>query len=179
MGTRSVFGGESNAYLQTVVDLSNFEGLSTFVRFRFVSDPVGSVDGWYIDDIGFGTEFSIRNKIYVLSSQGHTISALQDSLTTIKNQGSSLHASEMLDHTVQIYPNPTKNELTVQWIEAISGPSTLRLYSITGQLLQELRLVQVRQGEKTGLSLKAYPVGTYILEISAKEGIHRYKVLKE
>ena len=48
---RSAFTGDSNGYLQTVIDLSSYSGQEIQIRFRLATDEVVGDVGWYVDDV--------------------------------------------------------------------------------------------------------------------------------
>jgi uncharacterized repeat protein (TIGR01451 family) len=52
------FSGSSNGFIQTVINLSSFEGRSVKFRFRFVADDTKGGNGWYIDDISIDKKCS-------------------------------------------------------------------------------------------------------------------------
>ena len=45
------YSGNSNGWIQTIVDLSAYEGLDVKVRFQMDCDPAVGGNGWWIDDI--------------------------------------------------------------------------------------------------------------------------------
>lgn len=49
----SGFSGNSNGYLQTVIDLSIYAGKKVLIRFQMTCDNAVGGDGWYIDDFVF------------------------------------------------------------------------------------------------------------------------------
>lgn len=51
IGGRSAFSGNSDVYVQTLVDLRDYSGLNAFVRFRMASDSSVASGGWYVDDV--------------------------------------------------------------------------------------------------------------------------------
>jgi hypothetical protein len=76
---------------------------------------------------------------------------------------------------IKIYPNPTTEKITLE----ISGWETLqtgvfKLYSMTGQLLQEHPVHSVA----TEVSLAGLASGTYILKVQINDRIEDWKVIK-
>ena len=82
-----------------------------------------------------------------------------------------LHGQE-----VSIFPNPTKGSLTIAIAgEQETGPATLALFSISGELVLKQ---QIRQPNTT-LDLSGHPPGNYLLQISTAAGSETWKVVKE
>ncbi len=50
---RNAFSGNSNGFVNTIIDLSDFVGNSVKIRFRFASDETNFSKGWFLDDIHF------------------------------------------------------------------------------------------------------------------------------
>jgi hypothetical protein len=77
---------------------------------------------------------------------------------------------------IKIYPNPTTEKITLE----ISGWETLqtgifKLYSMTGQLLQERPVHAVT----TEVSLAGLARGTYILKVQINDRTEDWKVIKQ
>jgi uncharacterized repeat protein (TIGR01451 family) len=77
----SAFNGNSNGYVQTRIDLSNYANKSALIRFRMLTDTSGSAHGWYVDDVMIvrGVELVNSAKLAITNS---TIS-LQDTVAVI------------------------------------------------------------------------------------------------
>jgi extracellular elastinolytic metalloproteinase len=68
IGNRQAFSGSSGgAFIQTVIRLTGFAGKTAKVRFRFTSDVIIGVEGWYIDDILLHTESGVVGVASVFS----------------------------------------------------------------------------------------------------------------
>jgi hypothetical protein len=79
------------------------------------------------------------------------------------------------DNTIQLYPNPTSNMVTLQSSIRMQD-ATLHIYDMTGALLQE----QVNlNGSKFQLNLSQYANGLYQIEIVSQGVRYRSKVRKE
>jgi hypothetical protein len=77
---------------------------------------------------------------------------------------------------IKIYPNPTTEKITLEilnWQNLQTG--TFKLYSLTGQLLQE----QPVHSESTIISLANLPKGTYILKVFINNRTEDWKVIKQ
>lgn len=53
---RQAWSGNSGDWIQSVVDLSAYEGLTISLRWRMASDAFVSGEGWYVDDVFIGDE---------------------------------------------------------------------------------------------------------------------------
>ncbi len=69
------FSGNSNGYIQSIVDLTLFAGKDVIIRFVFGSDTYVSGDGWYIDDITLYDAIPIYNTAHTSADGLPSISA--------------------------------------------------------------------------------------------------------
>ncbi|MEM7655316.1 MAG: T9SS-dependent M36 family metallopeptidase, partial [Bacteroidota bacterium] len=179
VGEREVFGGNSEGYIQTKADLSDFAGENVFLRFRFVSDNNTFEEGWFIDDLALGEEFVVLNQACISSAEGNLFCAEQNVPTLIVEPLTDPTAIDLLAFTsLDIFPNPTYDQLTIQWEGSEVGELRIRLFAPNGQLLQEQRQNQAAPQGSTQLSLEALPTGTYFIDIQQGEHRTRKKVLK-
>jgi len=77
---------------------------------------------------------------------------------------------------IKIYPNPTTEKVTIEitgWETLQTG--TFKLYSFTGQLLQEHPVNSLN----TTLSLSGLPKGSYILKVKINDYTEDWKIIKQ
>jgi len=81
------------------------------------------------------------------------------------------------DFTVNIYPNPTRGELTVDIAQLPEGKTaSLRLYSLQGKLiLQRTGL----HGGSEHLNIGNQPPGIYVMKIATKDSFTEWKIIKK
>jgi|GEM_PF-1230289 len=72
-----------------------------------------------------------------------------------------------------VYPNPTHNWLTLEWMGVSSY--SVSLFDLQGRLL----IPQQIQGISTELDLSPFPAGLYLLKAQSKDGILTRKIIKE
>jgi hypothetical protein len=77
--------------------------------------------------------------------------------------------SYVIEKTVRIYPNPTKDIITIQLVssEFLSEELLLQLFDETGRQLQSWKMRE----NTCNLNMTAYPSGTYLLKVMNKKRI--------
>jgi len=86
---------------------------------------------------------------------------------------------------IKIYPNPTTEKITLEFsrggaVETHGGAvetqriASLRLYSLSGQLLQE----QTVHSSTTVISLAGMPAGVYLLKVRVNDSVEDWKIIK-
>ncbi|MDA7787266.1 choice-of-anchor B family protein [bacterium] len=74
LGGIDSYWGNSNGFINTLVDLSNYMGETITIRFTYVTDDGNSteeVGGWTIDDVRIIDRFQVENTACVYSSLGN------------------------------------------------------------------------------------------------------------
>lgn len=81
---KQAFSGNSSTFIQTVINLSEFQGQNIYFRFRYVTDSTGSSLGWFIDDILITKSPAVYNAARVFNS-GNVVQSFSDTITAITN----------------------------------------------------------------------------------------------
>ncbi|MEL6635242.1 MAG: M36 family metallopeptidase [Bacteroidota bacterium] len=162
---RASFTGNSNGYIHTIIDLSDFVGEEVKIRFRFICDNMGSEEGWYIDDIKLFSDATFYvNKACATSdlqtefcSSGYTIAERDGSTATID-------PVEQLG--VYLFPNPTSGQLQLQLSSDKSEEAELRISALDGRTLE--RRVLGSTNAFYDLDMSSYNPGIYLLHIQTE-----------
>jgi len=85
---------------------------------------------------------------------------------------------EVFSNNINIFPNPFENNLTVKVDVSESQVVTIKLYSLTSQLLLSKKF-EVVKGINVLSILPNIATGTYLLEVKMKEGTSISKVVKK
>jgi extracellular elastinolytic metalloproteinase len=92
---RQAFTGSSGgSFIQTVIRLTGFAGLTSRIRFRFTSDVAGGDDGWYIDDVLLRNESGITGTVAAFS--GTTEIARSNAFAPFANPSAPLPVNFLL-----------------------------------------------------------------------------------
>lgn len=99
-----------------------------------------------------------------------------DSTTVERSTGLT---SRFIDGNVTIYPNPTKNVLTLEWNAQSDGRYQVNLFSSLGQVIQTRQIVNTTGVNAHNFSLKGLSAGFYYLHIMENgEVIGVFKISK-
>jgi len=96
---------------------------------------------------------------------------------TTKDSAGEYFVERMGNTEIKIYPNPTSEKITLEFSGAIRVENLrpVQLYSLSGQLLQELPV----HSAATEISLAGYAKGVYILKVNADGRTENWKVIKQ
>ncbi len=171
---RLAFNGNSNGWIQTIIDLSPFANQEALVRFRLGCDGAVGAVGWYVDDIQFfGDFYSVTNTACVNNDEEPICS----SITTIV-YGQNPNATQNLNPELGLYlfPNPTAGKFTLGLQGPTSGVANLKVMSIDGRnVLQQ----QFNESQSQLVDLSDYPAGIYVVQVNTERGIAVRRVIVE
>lgn len=88
-----------------------------------------------------------------------------------------LHENE--EESVQVYPNPSNGNYTLQFNSTGSKMVRYSIYSITGQKLKESRFPVSAGRNKVALNISYLPNAMYMLELNDGEQIRKVKLIKQ
>jgi serine protease AprX len=164
------FGGSQSEWSQVSFPLDSYVGCSNFkFRFHFISDSLGTSDGWYIDDV------KIRLKP---TSVPEEPSSTPDHFTLYQNYPNPFNPTTKIQFRVESLefrePSRTAQEKAVDgsWF-MVHSPlhTTLKIYNIVGQLVKVLV-----DEEKVAGTYTAYWDGKDQKGQPVSSGIYFYKL---
>jgi len=171
------FTGDSDGFIQTAVDLSDYIGQNILLRFRYsssISDGVAALsqakDGWtiaaieFIDLVGYDL-----NQACVSSDQRDTVC---DGAVAFVESDDRSSSNDILKETFgfNLYPNPAADILQLRIQDIDVRKSIIRLSRIDGSLISSKPLTNYGSGKNFTIPLSSVPTGLYILEVHSPEG---------
>ena len=76
------------------------------------------------------------------------------------------------NNSISIFPNPANQKIFFQGLDLNSGDASIRIYDITGKLLNSYKNVYF-------IDVSSYPAGSYLIEMQQNQNITRMKVSVE
>ena len=123
---------------------------------------------------GIGSATQIE-KLVIKWPSGKTdtiISPEKNKAITVTEGNSSLHVKDYPEVTFSSYPNPTKNNVTINSQHKIIQ---IHLYDSTGRLLQS----KTENSDSASINLEKHAKGIYLLKIKTEAGIGTRQIIKE
>lgn len=121
-------------------------------------------------DIVVPAVFTNLARVMVMSSEG-TFFDISDYNFTIMEAHAGLE--DIVNGDLEVYPNPTNGNITVQWNEDVS---LLELTDMQGKVIRTMDVSGVKH---TALSLDAVSAGLYFLRATSSEGTSVHQVVKK
>ncbi len=164
---QDAFNGNSNGYIQTIVDLSDYSGDPIIVRFRLGCDGYVDAEGWYIDKIEFFDNLYFITNTACVAASGNDDSC-DEASTVVFGNGTSSTSEIDKDLSVSISPNPNDGIFVLNLNSSINGASTIQVMSVDGKLLDTRSFD--RSNGAFEFDLSAYQAGVYLLQIQTPTG---------
>jgi hypothetical protein len=158
---RSLYASSTLTTVDTLVT-SNFVPANSG---QWASDVVSNITAAYLtNDLMFKFKFDARggNNIYI-----DNIRIAHPDELGIEN--------ELMD-AIEVYPNPTKSELSVKFPSGISN-SVVELLDLNGQEV-EYSLLSLN-AEAVQIGIEHLASGVYLLKIASNQGLRTIKIIKE
>ena len=171
---QAAFNGNSDGYIQTVIDLSNYNSDDLLIRFRFGCDGFVGANGWYIDFIQFYGDYHSITNVACVNSNG--TDEFCDEATTVVFEG-NVDATDNLDKDlkISISPNPTNGVFVLEMSSTNNSATNIQVMSVDGRLLQSKTFNHSNGAFEFDLS--GYQSGVYLLEIQTDQAQMTKKIV--
>jgi len=167
LGGKDSFWGNSNGFVNTLVDLSSYLGETVTIRFTFVTDEGNSendyVEGWTVDDVRIIDRYQIENRACVSSSLGNAACDEVQEGGTIVYDHYGVEIDELEDNLyAQIYPNPTSDMVSIRLSGDWNKNPQVKIFDVQGKLVFETSFSEI----DIEIATEKYADGLYFVEIS-------------
>lgn len=92
------------------------------------------------------------------------------SISLSVNECTQIQASNLMDEIINVYPNPTNNQVNIYSEKAV----TLKLHALTGELL---KVIQIEPGINNQLETTSLANGLYLLSCEIKNKIYHKQLI--
>ena len=167
LGGINSFWGNSDGFVNTLVDLSNYMGETITIRFTYVTDDGNSteeVEGWTIDDVRIIDRFQVENTACVYSASSSDLSCdnVSDGGTLMfDHYGVSVDEVEEVSFA-HLYPNPSKDACTISLAGLWSDDVQVVIYDVQGKVV----LNEIQSNLNFTIQTKNFANGLYFVELN-------------
>jgi uncharacterized repeat protein (TIGR01451 family) len=163
---RPAFTGNSNGFIETVVDLADFREDEIIVRFRFGCDAAVGGDGWYVDNIQFFDNYHFITNEACLNFNNDEVCSRAKTVIFSKLPTSTNELE--LDLELSISPNPNDGLFNLSLNSKKLSETRISISGIDGKLIDQ-RIIPRPIGDFT-FDLSSLPSGMYIMQIQKDGG---------
>lgn len=166
------FTGDSEGYVESVIDLSEYLNQTILLRFRFTSNVGGGIaevasatPGWSISNYRVYDMNAYNLNDACVGADGKE--DVCDGATTIIEGDESSPTNDELkaEYNFSLFPNPTSGLIQIQLNTNTFEHAVLRISNLSGQTMS-IQPIQILGRDQTEiLDLSQYSSGMYILEV--------------
>lgn len=173
------FSGNSNGWIGSYIDLSDYIGKEIIVRFKYGSDDNNAGNGWFVDDLEYMDLKSYNGEACVTTQEGDKECAIAPQEGTIVE--SQLTASkDVKQGELSVFPNPAKNYLNISLNTGVSGKYDVNIMTVDGRLIKSDVINLSAGSNNQTLDVQGIPSGCYLIRIqNAKEYFINKIILKD
>jgi hypothetical protein len=177
------FSGNSNGWIQSYFDLSDYAGEEVTIRFNFGTNDDGAnpqtQGAWYVDEIEVMDILNYDTEACVTDNDGDKACArapergviVQPGLVGIDEPG---HANAF---PLQVQPNPAADFLYITPGRPLEGPVQVQLLGADGRLVQSRQLESIANGQIVTLDVQQVPAGVYMVRVENAAGSSAKKIV--
>lgn len=125
--------------------------------------------GFSRNSSGIVANLSVGIHYYICTP--HASMSMKGKIVVTSSVGIFAHKSLLAN---RIYPNPTKNNFT---IELSGNEKSIKIYNLVGSVIAEY--TNLGEGKFLLNALENKPTGAYFIAITTKESAYNYKLIKE
>ena len=176
------FSGNSNGWVQSYFDLSDYTGESVLIRFQlgtnsddlFNPAPVGY---WYVDEMELMDMLNFDGEACVTSSIGQACAKAPERGVIVQPGivGTDEPGSHQL--SIQVQPNPASDFLHISLGQALSGQVQLQLIGADGRTVLRRNMDGIAEGQIITLDVQQVPAGVYVVRLENGVGSSMKKVV--
>jgi len=167
LGGIDSYWGNSNGFVNTLVDLSDYMGETVIIRFTYVTDDGNSnedVEGWTIDDVRIIDRFQVENTACVYSTNASQVACdnISDGGTLMYNHyGVSVEEVAEVSFA-HLYPNPAQEECAISLAGTWTDHAQVEIYDVQGKLV----FSQSQSNLNFTIPTKDFASGLYFVELN-------------
>ncbi|MEM9546867.1 MAG: M36 family metallopeptidase [Bacteroidota bacterium] len=177
------FSGTTNEeWIDTYLDLSDYNGEQIFIRFRFGTDDNTGVEaafpGWFVDDLEMVDLRSYESVACITSENSEEIQCSDVIQIYIESdQMVDTSVDELEGFNISVAPNPASEYVSVGVSAEANTPIQLMLTSIDGAVVQSMNMVATTNQSIRTFNTSDLQKGIYLIQIRSEKGLTTKKVI--
>lgn len=177
----SGYSGNSEGWVQSYFDLSEYKDKSVYIRFRFGTDDNTAVPngGWYVDEVEVIDMLNFNTTATVTDASGSIASTDAPGRGLVINPGFFLSSKDApaLQLPVTVQPNPADEFLRITAQETLVGAVQVSLIGMDGRVALQQQKEGLFAAQALQLNISELPAGVYTLHLQNAAGTFVQKVV--
>lgn len=176
----SGFSGNSDGWMQSYFDMSDYAGQKVLVRFHFGTDASVGVPngGWVVDGLQLLDLINFDGMATVTSADGDLATDNAPEEGVILDAANTIATAEPINiFGLSVQPNPADDLLHLRLATALHGPVQVSLLGIDGRLALRRQLDGFMTSQILTLEVQQVPAGLYLVRVESAAGSSVTKVV--
>lgn len=179
----SGFSGNSNGWVRSYFDMSEYVGKKVTFQFRFGSDAATTVSGggWTVDQVDIMDLLNYDSEACVRSNAGDVACARAPERGVLVDAGALVSSNEPTANNalgLRVQPNPATDMIALTFGASAEGLVQVQLVGTDGRTVFQQRINNVQAGQVFPLDIQHLPAGLYIVQVESSKGQSVTKVVK-
>jgi uncharacterized repeat protein (TIGR01451 family) len=179
----SGFSGNSNGWVRSYLDMSEYSDQEILFRFRFGSDAAVNVPdgGWVIDQVDLMDMVNYDSEACVTADGGDQACANAPEKGVIVDTDATVGTNDPITDALglRVQPNPASEVLTLLIGESASGPVQITVIGADGRIALQHNTNNLFAGQALSLDIRHLPAGLYVVRVDSSIGSSVAKVAKQ
>lgn len=170
------FSGQSNGWIGSYVDLTDYIGKEIILRWKYGSDDNTGGIGWFIDDLEYLDLKSYNGEACVTTSGG------DQECTTVPEEGTIVESQltsskDLKEGELSVFPNPASNYLNISLKTGSSGNYDVNIMTLDGKVIKR-EIIGLLQGQNNQtINIQEIPSGCYMIRIQNEQEYFINKII--
>ncbi|MGK0365868.1 MAG: extracellular elastinolytic metalloproteinase [Saprospiraceae bacterium] len=172
------FSGNSDGWIATYVDMSDYIGEEVYIRYRFGTNNGTAAVGWFVDDIEFMDMINYNAEACVTSAEGDNACDTPEGRGTVIESQVITSTFEPVGENlaISVYPNPANDLVHIRMNTAEATDVKITLYSVDGRLLQSQDVNAIGEMD-VQMNVSTIAEGFYFLHVNADGNVYTEKLV--
>ncbi len=179
----SGFSGNSNGWVRSYFDMSDYAGKEISFQFRFGTDDntAAANSGWVVDQVDIMDMLNYDTEACIRSDAGDVACARAPERGVIVDAGALVGTDEPTDNALglRVQPNPATDMVALSFGASADGPVQVQIIGADGRIAAQHRFNNVFAGQVFPLDIQQLPAGLYIIQVESSKGSSVAKVVKK
>ena len=165
----SAFTGDSDGWIDTYVDLSDYLGAISLFQFRFATDEEENSDFWVIDDFTLFDALNYNSEACLMyAGSSDMICAEAEAWGTIVEPEEFTSVDELANASTYLraYPNPARDVLNLE-IKGVNDEAHIQITDVSGRTMFSQKFDSGRNHINLAVSMAEWSNGMYIVQLTS------------
>ncbi len=158
------FSGNSNGWIDTYIDLSDYQGKEIIIRWKYGSDDNAGGLGWFIDDLEYMDLKSYNGEACVTTSEGDQECTIAPQEGTIV-EAQVVSTKDQKQGDLSVYPNPASNYVNISLKTGTTGIYEVNILSLDGKIIKSDKIGLIEGNNTPTINVQVIPSGCYMIKI--------------